>query len=396
MRTTVLTLSLLSLVACKGGDDRLVEIFAGVPGVQAFGPENVPARESPLNLVVDMTVGPDGSVYVLDFNNHRIRVVGGDGTIRTVSGNGMLGDGLVIDGVGHDGPAMDVQWNHPSDVTFAPGDPDNLWVAAWHNSRVNRVDLAADWFTFEVGTGGRNFGGDGGPADVAVLDLPSSVAFDADGNMYISDQANQIIRVVDTSGTIQTIAGQVREYGYAGDGGPAADAKLHGGVGQQADPSSRIAVAGRDLYLADTRNQLIRKIDLDTMKISRVAGNFQDNGHSDDPNRAGGVTKYEGDGGDPLDAWFANPRDLAVGPDGEVYVADTDNHCVRVIHEGVIDTFAGTCGVSGDDGDDVPATEALLDTPYGVEVDSDGTVYIADTYNNVVRVVRPGKGKKKK
>lgn len=388
MRTIILIVGLLPLVAC-GEKPLVIETYAGVPGTQQFGPEGVPANESPLNLVIDVVVSPAGDLYLLDFNNHRIRMVDSSGTINTISGNGMLGDGLIdpLTGEGTEGPALDVQWNHPTNAVFEPGDSSNLWVAAWHNSRINRVNLDEGWLYFEAGDGGRNYAGDGGPAEDAILDLPSSVAFDDKGNLYVSDQANQIIRRIGKDGIIDLVAGTPKEYGYLGDGGPAMDAKFHAHVGQAADPSNRIVVHGRTLYIADTRNQVIRTIDLDTMKIDRLAGKFVDNGETDIL-KAGGVLAYEGDGGDPLDARFANPRDVAIGLDGEIYIADTENHCIRVIEDGVIDTFAGTCGVSGNKGEGIDPRDALLERPYGIEVGKDGELYIADTYNHVVRVVR--------
>ncbi len=96
---------------------------------------------------------------------------------------------------------------------------------------------------------------------------------------------------------------------------------------------------------------------------------------------------YDGDGGDALDAMLFAPTDVAVGPDHEVYIADTGNHCVRVVKDGVIETFAGTCGEFGYDGDGGDATAALLERPYGVALDADGNVYIGDTYNHVFRKV---------
>lgn len=405
MRNNIYLLGVLTLVACGGKDggdtdtttpaDPCVEgnicTFAGVPGSQQFGPEGVAATESPLNLPVDVTVSPDGDVYIVDFNNHRIRLVDSGGIVNTVTGTGMLGDGVVDElGAANPGPALDVAWNHPTNAAFAPGDSDNLWVAAWHNSRVNRLSFTDDYVYFEVGDGSRAFGGDGGDGAVAQLDLPAALTFDDAGNMYISDQANQIIRKVDTSGIITTIAGTPKTPGYSGDGGPATSATLHALVGQAADPSSRIAIDGNLLYLADTRNQVIRVIDLDTGTIDRVAGNYVDNGK--DPVAEllawGGVEGYEGDGGDPLDARFANPRDLIVGPSGELYIADTDNHCIRVIQDGVIDTFAGTCGVEGNDAEGVPAKEALMRKPYGIDLGPNGELYIADMGNHAIRVVK--------
>jgi serine/threonine-protein kinase len=182
--------------------------------------------------------------------------------------------------------------------------------------------------------------------------------------------------------------------GYAGDGGPAADALLFAEVGQQADPSSKLTYANDVLYIADSGNNIIRTIDLTTMTIDRLAGVPWTRDSEDDLIEPADLTA--GDGGPALDAVLNNPRDVAVGLAGEVYIADTDNHCVRVVHpDGTIDTFAGTCGAAPQPGDafkgeNQPAVNALLWSPYGIEVDNYGHVYIADTKNHVIRRVAVG------
>jgi hypothetical protein len=213
------------------------------------------------------------------------------------------------------------------------------------------------------------------------------VAVDGQGRVFISDQANQLIRRVE-GGIITDVAGSQRVDGYAGDGGPASEALFSASVGQAADPANRLAIDGHTMYVADTGNHLVRTIDLDTMVVDRFAGTAPDCDASG--TTCTGHYGAEGDGGAALEATLQGPTDVAVGPSGEVYVADTSNHCVRVVGtEGRIDTFAGTCGVPGSDGDGGPAAEALLNRPYGVAVGPDGAVYVADTFNHRVRVVLP-------
>jgi len=351
--------------ACAPGE---ICHYAGQPGMALLGAEGEPASESGLYLPQDLAFRPDdGQPYILDWNNHRVRTVDPDGTARTVAGARVQGDRP-------EGPALEAQFNHPTNVDF--DSQGRMAIAAWHNSRIELVDLDAGTLEFIAGNGERSYAGDDGPATEAVLDLPSSVAYDDQDRLFISDQANQIIRMIDTDGMISTVAGQQRDPGYAGDGGAAAEAQLHASVGQAADPSSRLIHHEGAIWLVDTENNRVRVIDLDDMSIDLYAGD--------------GAAAYAGDGGDRLAASFNKPRDLAFGLDGALYIADTDNSCVRVIQpDGLVETFAGRCGEIGYEGDQGPADEALLYKPYGVAVDLHGDVYIADTYNHVIRVVTP-------
>ena len=209
----------------------------GVPG---DGQDGLPARETRLYLPQDTTVGPDGRLYVVDWNNHRIRVIEADGRMRIVAGAGELG-------IAADNPSTG-RLNHPTNVTFDPlGSPDEMWIAAWHNSRVKKVDLTSESIIDMCGTGKRGFAGNGGPAAMAVLDLPVAIVFDGAGNLLIADQANQMIRRVDrTTDVITTIAGVGRcadsvnpNPCVLNDGGPATEAGFHFPIGQMAAPGGK-------------------------------------------------------------------------------------------------------------------------------------------------------------
>jgi DNA-binding beta-propeller fold protein YncE len=371
-------MSSLLLLACSGPPEPpadcsasgVICTWAGTPGTASFGADGVPATESGLYLPIDLTFHPQtGEGYLIDWNNHRIRRVTEDGTVQTVAGSGFLGDGP-------EGDARQAAFNHPTDLAFHPDDPDLMAIAAWHNSRLEVLDLAASTIAWVGGTGDRDYTGPG-PALEASLDLPSSVAWDPPtGLLYFMDQANQMLRALDPDGVIRDIGGRQRDPGYEGDGGPVSRAKFHASVGQAADPSNRILVHDGRLYMVDSGNPVVRVVDLATERIDRLAGTAS---------LAGG---YAGDGGDALAAEFSTPRDLAMGPDGELYVADTDNSCVRVIApDGVVETFAGTCTEPGFDGDGHEANDAQLDHPFGIAVDLEGNVYIADTLNHVIRRV---------
>jgi hypothetical protein len=339
--------------------------FAGT-GKPGLGAERELATQTELYLPQDVAVGPDGKVYLLDWNNHRVRVVEEDGTTRTVIGSGRLGDA-------GDGSALDISLNHPTHVSF--DGMGRVVLSAWHNSKVMRMDPTTGMIETLCGTGKRGFGGDGGPAFAATLDLPVNTGFAQDGSMYISDQANQRIRRVGTDGVIQTVVG-TGQSGFGGDGGPAIEAMLQAPVGQAASPSGKIAVASDGtIFIADSGNHRVRKVGSDGIIIT-IAGT--------------GVAGYSGDGGRATEAMLSRPTDLALGVDSSLYIADTDNSCVRKLDpEGVITTVAGRCGEPGSSGDGGAAVEAQLSRPFGVEVATDGTVYIADTYNHRIRVIYP-------
>jgi sugar lactone lactonase YvrE len=346
----------------------------GIPG---DGADDLPARETRLYLPQDMTVGPDGRLYVVDWNNHRIRVIADDGTMRIVAGAGELG-------VAADDPTTD-RLNHPTNVTFDPtGPPTEMWIAAWHNSRVKKVDLTTGDLIDMCGTGKRGFAGNGGPAEMATLDLPVAIVFDPAGNLLIADQANQMIRRVGRADdVISTIAGTGHcadavnpDPCVLNDGGPATAAGFHFPIGQSATPGGRIALAADgSIYVADTEDFRLRRID-PTGLIATVAGT--------------GEWGFAGDGGPATAAQLGRLTDVAIAPDGRIFIADTDNDCIRVMTpDGMIATFAGQCGQEGFAGDNGPATAALLDRPYGVELGRQGELYIADTHNQRIRVVYP-------
>lgn len=403
--------SALSATACGSSDDEganrcgpksgTICTVVGT-GTAGLAPEDVVATKAELYLPMDMAEGPDARLYVLDWNNHRVRAVDESGRMKTVAGTGKLGDGP-------EGPALGSAFNHPTQLVFDK--LGRMVIAAWHNSKIKRMDPATGMIEDICGTGARAYSGDGGPAEQAVLDLPAAVAFGEDGALFILDQANQVVRRVDPNGIIDRFAGQciigVCDAGespqacpgsdrlscildddpeagcsqpcataFAGDGGPALDARLAQPVGQAADPAGRLVFDGEgNLIFADTKNHRIRKIDKAGI-ISTIAGN--------------GTAGHAGDGGPAVEAELDHPVDVDVGPDGRVYFADTYNSCIRAIEtDGTLTTVAGVCGSRGFGGDGKAPTEATLNRPYGIHVTVDGALYIADTYNHRIRVALP-------
>ena len=297
------------------------------------------------------------AIYFSDVGNSRVRRV--DLTISvitTVAGGGTtdLGDG---------GPATDATFSsHPMRVT---GDrAGNLFVTDTHHARIRRIDAATNIIDTVAGCGVEGYSGDGGAAVHAQLASPHGSALDRHGNIYIADLKNDRIRKVDAStGIITTVAGN-GEHGYSGDGGPATQAML-------ASPIAVTCNADGDLYIADHRNSRIRKVDAATGIITTVAGT--------------GEQDFSGDGGPATQAAIALPRDVALHPDGSLYIADGANNCIRkVAPDGRISTVAGT-GSADFAGDGGPASKANLSMPYSIALDRDGNLYVVDTGNYRVR-----------
>ena len=223
------------------------------------------------------------------------------------------------------------------------------------------MDAVTQIITTFAGTGEFRTSGDGGPATSAEIKRPVNLVVDSSGNLFIADQTNHRIRKVDTSGNISTVAGTTA--GFCGDGGPATSAKLSNPKGVEVDSSG-------NLFIADTGNQRIRKVDT-SGNISTVAG-------------GGGSL---GDGGPATSARLNFPSFVVVDPAGNLFIGDTSNHRVRKVDtSGNISTVAGN-GTQGFSGDSGPATSVQLNFPTGVAVDSSGNLFFADLDNQRIRKV---------
>jgi hypothetical protein len=264
---------------------------------------------------------------------------------------------------GDGGPATDAQMNQPTDIAVdGKGD---VYIMDNTNNVIRMVNSSGIISTIAGIAGTAGYTGDGGPATSATLNSPWSIAFDGTGNLYIADVGNNVIRKINRFNVISTVAG-TGMAGYSGDGGPAIAATLNG--------CSGIAVDGLgNLYIADDNNNVIRKVNAVTGIISTIVGN--------------GTQGYSGDGGPALSAQLSFPVNLTVDANGNIYVADNVNSVVRKVDSSnVITTVAGT-GVAGYNGDGIAATTAQLYNDFDVAVDPSGNVYIADWFNSRIRLI---------
>jgi RHS repeat-associated protein len=334
----------------------IIETVAG-NGTQGYSGDDGPATEAELSYPCGVAVDTSGNVYIADTGNNCIRKVDTSGIITTVTGDGT--DGYSGDG----GLATEAKLRCPRGV--AVDGSGNIYIADMNNNRIRKVDTNGI-ITTVAGDGTDGYSGDGGPAAQAELNWPDDVAVDGSGNLYIADTHNQCIRKVDTSGIITTVAGDGTWWGgYSGDGGPATEAELCGPYGVAVDTSG-------NLYIAATCNWCIRKVDTNGI-ITTVAGD--------------GTDGYSGDGGPATEAELSYPYGVAVDTSGNLYIADTYNWCIwKVDTSGIITTVAGD-GTKGYSGDGGLATEAKLRCPRGVAVDGSGNIYIADTNNHCIRKV---------
>ncbi len=378
--------SLLAGVAGCGDDAAAVDPCAnlasgtactwlGIKGEEGFNGDHF-RTETKLNQVQDLLFLPDGSAWLSDFNNYLLRRVMPDGQVQTMVGwtdPVFPGDGPLGGAPPGGAAGADWQLNHPTNLVL---NPDNsISLVAWHNHKILHIDPATGFVSVVCG-GGAGFAGDGGPAARAIFKQPVDATYDDAGNLYIVDQQNQRVRRIDTTGNISTIAGSGM-IGSTGDGGPALMATFSWAVGSNPNPSGGIAFHAGKLYVSDTQNNRIRVIDIASGQVDAFAGT--------------GEAADGGDGGPALEARLHSPRDLEIGPDGDLYFADTDNSRVRAINltTGIIRTVVGTGALGLDDTERQLATSTVLRRPFGVAFDAAGNLYVMDTLNSrIVKVAR--------
>ncbi len=324
------------------------------------------ARERNINQPFGVEVGPDDALYITEVGHHRLWRLDRKSNALAVVA-GNGKKGYTGDG----GPATDATMNEPYEIRFdADG---NLYVVEMQNHIVRRIDAKTKHITTIAGTGEAGFGGDGGLATKAKLKQPHSIALSADaradrGSLYIADIGNHRIRRVDlATGNIETIAGTGQaKLPVAGEAA----------LGKPVVGPRALFATGETLWVALREGHSVWQLDLATGKWKHIAGT--------------GKQGFTGDGGPATEATFNGPKGIAVDAKGNAFVVDTENQAIRRIDAktGEISTIAGSGpnarGFAGDGG---AATKAKFDRPHGVCVHANGSVYVGDTNNHRVRVI---------
>jgi sugar lactone lactonase YvrE len=360
----------------------LITTVAG--STRGFSGDGGPAVQAQFSFLAGLAVDSKGNIFIADAGNDRVRQVDAKGIIKTIAGTGLASFG------GDGGPAINAFLNGP--VGLALDAAGNLFIVDESNGRIREVNTLGIINTV-AGNGNEAFSGDGGAATSASLNRPEDVAVDSQGNLYIADSLNFRVRKVDLSGIITTAAG-TGEPNFSGDGGPATSAVLDHPLGVAVDGAGNI-------FISDTENDRVRKV-FGSGIINTVAGGTPEvqfpRGLSVDV--AGNVffgaadsqgnfsvQKLDISGGlTSLAGIFLNVGDVTVNSTDVLFVGES---CIQKLAGGNGITVAGICSsqVRGFSGDGGPATSARLNFPAGVDLDSAGNFYIADSGNNRIRKV---------
>jgi len=364
LQSSALLVTATSAFGWQGASQRISTIAGtGMMGMAADGDT---ADRAPINNPFGLVIGPDGALYWAEFGSHRIlRLDLASRKISVVAGNGTRGYS------GDGGPANKAQLNTPHEVRF--DSKGNIYVAERDNHVVRYVDMKTLIISTAAGTNMAGFSGDGGTANKAQLNQPHSIALDRSDNVFICDIVNNRIRRIDPkTGTISTYAGTGARTPAPEEGG-LADTSLPG-------PRSIDVAPDGKMYLVLREGNKLFVIDPAAGRLKHLAGT--------------GELGYTGDGGPALGAKFGapgnalnGPKGIAYSPDGSLYIADTENHVVRKINlqTGIVSTVVGT-GERGD-GPDGDPLKCKLARPHGLFL-AGRTLYIGDSENHRIRVLQ--------
>ncbi len=320
-------------------------------GAIGFNGDGLAAPETELDLLSEVRRGPDGRVYLMDFNNFRLRVIGEDGVITTVAGNGVHGFADV------GALALESPLENPIDFEFLPDG--RIVITSYHDPRVLLLDQDGRLRNL-AGTGTVSDTPNDGPALEAQFDQLDGIAIRPDGAIYVSDSKANRVRLIE-NGVVTTVAG-TGEKGYSGDGGPGTEARLSW-------PTALALDAAGNLFFSEKVNGVVRRLSPNGV-ITTIAGT--------------GVLGFSGDGGPATEAMLNWPDGIAIAEDGTMYINDGANFRVRRISpNGTIDTIAGT-GKKGTEGVGGPGIEARFGFLSRLQLDG-SSLLIADQSNSCAR-----------
>lgn len=342
---------------------QIITTVAGT-GVAGSDGNNGPGTAARLNVPTGIVFDLQGNLLIAEQDGYMIRKLDlQTGIITRIAGTGVGGH------AGDGGLAINARLYGPSGITI--DNAGNIYIIEQYNSTIRKIDASTGIISTICGIAdyNTNYSGDGGPAILARLDRPTDIDVDTDGNLYIADYDNNVVRKITAStGIITTIAGKwPGSTGYTGDGGPATNALLN--------QCSRVFVdASKNVFIGDQNNNVIRKVNAANGIISTIAGT--------------GVAGYSGNGGPVLQARFNNPTGMAMDAAGNLYIADAYNQMIRRVDAttGIVTTIAGN-GNQGYTGDNGPALNATFYRPVDIAVATNGDIYIADARNNVIRKI---------
>lgn len=328
-------------------------------GDKGYAGDGGPAADALLSEPFMCAFDAAGNLYVVEATNHCVRRVDKQsGVITTVAGTGAAGYS------GDGGPAVQATFNEPYSIQIdSTGD---IYIVDRLNAAVRKIDASTGTITTVAGTGEPGYGGDGGPGDQAQLQEPNDCFLDGQGGLLIADVRDQRIRRLDlTTGTMSTFAGN-GEKARSGDGLPAREASLLG-------PRAVCVDRRGNTYICEREGNGVRVVDVENI-MGTLAGT--------------GERGYDGDGGPALAATWGSPKGIRPDLNDNLLVVDTENHAIRRIDATtrLVTTIAG--GRLGGEGDGGLATEAAMDRPHGCDVDAQGNIYVADSNNHRVRRVR--------
>lgn len=328
-------------------------------GQKGFSGDGGPASAAQIDNPFGVTRGPDGNLWFCEYTGQRVRKVTPDGKIHNVAGTGQKGYS------GDGGPALQATFNLPHEIRFNKrGD---LYIVDMANNVVRKVDMKSGIISTFVGTGKPGYSGDGGPAAKAQLKQPHSIQFGPDGDLYICDIGNNVIRKVDMKTEIISTFAGTGQAGPTPDGAPIAGTPLRG-------PRSLDFDKDGNLWLCTREGNQVFKFDLKAGKIQHIAGT--------------GKKGFTGHGGPAKDATLSGPKGIALDDEGNAWLVDTESHSVRMINAktGNLELMVGT-GQSGD-GPDGDPLRCQMGRPHGIYVDREGAVFIGDSEAHRVRVLR--------